>query len=158
MAHRPLPFILAAALALPLAACSPPRHAAITSCSTAARFGVSNPERACVMRVAEFNGNADASFSAEGPGFYRHYEADAEFSIERGSVLVRVHGSHDPIEFVIEPGRPWKGQIVARLNRRNQTFRISMEPLGEAGGLEARIRYRNVKRSLLAPPQVFSKG
>jgi len=158
MPLRPLPLAFAAALALPLAACSPPQGVAITSCTTATQPGVSNPERDCMMRVEDFSGSTEAMFSADGPGFYRHYEADARFEIERGSVLVRVHGSHDPIEFLVEAGRPWKGRIVARLNRQNHRFRVSMEPRGEAAGLQARIRHRNVLRSMVSPPEVLPHG
>lgn len=152
--------ILLPALALlsALAGCTPPRHAAVTSCTIARQLGEANPLRECTMQVAEFDGNASAAFTAESPRFYRHYEADAEFHIEHGSVLVRVLGGHEPVEFVVEPGRPWKGRIVGRLNRSEQRFHVSLMPQGSAGGLQATIRHRNVVRSLVSPTEVLPQG
>lgn len=158
MPCRTSSLMLAAALLLPLAACTPPEGAAVTSCTTTAQLGVQNPARDCVLRVDRFTGGASASFSADGPSFYRHYEAQAEFTVERGSVLVRVLGSHDPVQFLVEPGRPWKGRIVARLGRQDRRFRIAMEPQGDAAGLQATVRHRKVTRSMLSPPEVLPQG
>ena len=158
MPCRPARFVLASALLLTLSGCTPPDSAAVTSCTTDMQLGTLNPVRDCVLKVRRFDGHASASFAAEAPRYYKHYEADAEFAVESGRVLVQVIGSHEPIAFVIEPGRPWKGRIVARLNRQNQRFRIAMEAQGEASGLQATVRHRNVVRSMLAPVEVLPQG
>lgn len=158
MTDRTILALVAAALALALGACTAPSGAAVTRCTTEIQVLVQNPQRDCTLRVDTFKDRAVASFQADAPKFYRHYEADAEFAIERGQVLVRVYGSHDPVEFVVEPGRPWKGRIVARLNRQNQRFHVSLEPQGEAAGLHATIRHRNVVRSLVSPVEVLPRG
>ena len=150
--------LLGAALALPLGACHAPAGAAVTRCSTETQVLVNNPQRDCSLRVERFDGRAVASFAADAPRYYRHYEAEAEFAIERGRVLVSVYGSHDPVEFVVEPGRPWKGRIIARLNRQDQRFHVAMEPQNEAGGLQATIRHRNVVRSMVSPTEVLPQG
>ena len=67
-------------------------------------------------------------------------------------------GGHEPVEFVVEPGRPWKGRIVGRLNRSDQRFHVSLMPQGSAGGLQATIRHRNVVRSLVSPTEVLPQG
>ena len=148
--------VLASTLAL--GACTAPSGAAVTRCSSGAAALVQNPQRDCTLEVQAFSGRTVASFQADAPDFYRHYEADAEFAVRSGRVRVSVYGSHDPVEFVVEPGRPWKGRIVARLNRQDRRFRVALEPEGEAAGLQATIRHRNVVRSAVSPTEVLPQG
>ena len=157
MNHRPRPALAGLAAAFLLAACTAPPGAAVTSCTTAQPAG-RNPPRDCSLRVERFDGRASASFSAEAPAFYGHYEADAEFAVEQGRVRVSVYGSHDPVEFVVEPGRPWRGRIVARLDRHDRGFHVAMVPQGDAAGLEATIRHRHVVRSMVSPTEVHPQG
>lgn len=110
-----------------------------------------NPWKDCTLRVDTFDGRAAATFRGESPMYYRYFEAEAGFGVERGRVRVTVRGSGDPVVFSVEPGQPWHGRIVAQLNRRDRKdrkFTITLEPEGDASGLHATVRHRDAQRSM----------
>jgi hypothetical protein len=156
MSFRPFATLLAAASVLSLAACTPPEGAAVTNCEISVQLSES-PWKHCTLQVGTFDGRAAASFRGKSPAYYRYFEAEAGFRIERGRVRVTVRGSGEPVVFTVEPGRPWQGHIVARLNRqdrKDRKFTVVLEPEGEASGLHATIRHRDAQRSFETPTTV----
>jgi hypothetical protein len=156
MSFRPIATLLAAASVLSLAACTPPQGAAVTSCEKSMQLA-ENPWKDCVLRVDIFHGRAAATFRGESPAYYRYFEAETGFRVERGRVRVTLRGSGEPVVFTVEPGQPWQGHIVAQLNRRDRKdrkFTITLEPEGDASGFQATIRHRDVQRSMKTPTTV----
>lgn len=152
--------LLAVALVLSLAACTPREGAAIVNCTKSAQLTL-NPWRQCALRVDTFRGRAGGTFRGESPRYYLYFEAEAAFSVERGRVRVKVSGSGEPVVFTVEPGRPWQGHIVAPLNRRDRKdrkFTITLEPEGEASGFEASVRHRDVQRPATTPTTATRTG
>jgi hypothetical protein len=150
MSFRPIASLLAIVFVLPLAACTPPKGAAIVSCEKKMQLA-ENPWKDCTLRVDTFDGRAAATFRGESPMYYRYFEVEAGFGVERGRVRVTVRGSGDPVVFSVEPGQPWHGRIVAQLNRRDRKdrkFTITLEPEGDASGLHATVRHRDAQRSM----------
>lgn len=153
MPLRPIATLLAAAFVLPLAACTPPEGAAVVSCEKRMQLS-ENPWKQCTLKVGTFHGRAAATFRGESPAYYRYFEADAGFSVEQGRVRVTLQGNGEPVVFTVEPGKPWQGEIVAQLNRRDRKdrkFTIALEPEGDASGFLATIRHRDIQRSLKTP-------
>lgn len=156
MPFRPVATLLAAAFVLSLAACAPPEGAAVTRCKKSVQLS-ENPWQDCTLRVDAFHGRAAATFRGESPAYYRHFEAETAFHVQRGRVQVTVRGSGEPIVFTVEPGKPWQGRIVAQLNRRDRKdrkFTMVLEPEGDASGLRATVRHRDVQRSMETPTTV----
>ncbi|EIM02403.1 hypothetical protein RHOFW104T7_08760 [Rhodanobacter thiooxydans] len=142
--------LLAAALVLPLAGCTPPEGVAVVDCEKPVQLS-DNPWKRCTLRVGTFHGRAAATFRGKSPGFYRYFEAESAFRVERGRVRVTVRGSGEPVVFTVEPQRPWQGHIVARLNRQDRkgrSFTVVLEPEGDASGFQATVRHRDVQRSM----------
>ena len=157
MSFRPAAALLAAAFALPQVACTPmPPSAAVTRCTTPLQQQRS-PWQECTLRVDRFDGRTSTGFHGKSPRYYRHFEAEADFRIERGRVTVTVRGGGEPVVFVVEPGKPWRGRIVAPLEyitSKRRRFTILMEPEGDASGLDASIRHRHVSGSSKTPVSV----
>lgn len=156
MSSRPVAALLAAVFVLPLAACSPPKGAAIVNCETPIQVS-ENPWKHCTLQVDTFDGRAAATFRGESPGYYRYFEAETSFHVERGRVRVTVSGGGAPAMFTVEPGRRWQGRIVAQLNRRDRKdrkFTIVLEPEGDASGFRATVHHRDEQRSLKTPTTV----
>lgn len=157
MSFRPTVTLLATAFVLASTACTPPEGAAVTNCKKSIQLS-QNPWRDCTLQVDRFHGRAAATFRSESPGYYRYFEAEAAFRVERGRVRVTVQGSGEPAVFTVEPGRPWQGRIVAQLNRRDRKdrmFTVVLEPEGDASGFRATIRHRDEQRSLKTPTTVI---
>ncbi len=156
MSFRPVATLLATVSMLSLAACTPPKGAAVTNCEVPMQLA-ENPWRNCTLRVDTFDGRAAATFRGESPGYYRYFETEAGFSVVRGRVRVTVQGSGEPVVFTVEPERPWRGHIVAQLNRRDRKdrkFTMVLEPEGDASGFHAAVRHRDVQRSLKTPTTI----
>lgn len=156
MSFRPIATLLATAFVLALTACTPPEGAAVTSCKKSIQLS-ENPWQDCTLRVDTFHGRAAATFRGESPSYYRYFEAETGFRVERGRVRVTLQGSGEPVVFTVEPGRPWQGHIVARLDRRDRKdrkFTMVLEPEGDASGFQASVRHRDEQRSLKTPTTV----
>lgn len=156
MSFRPVAPLLAAVIVLSLTSCTPPKGAAIANCEMPIQLA-DNPWRNCTLRVDVFDGRAAATFRGESPSYYRYFEAETGFRVERGRVRVTLQGSGEPVMFTVEPGQPWQGHIVAQLNRRDRKdrkFTMVLEPEGDASGLQATVRHRDVQRSLKTPTTV----
>lgn len=156
MSFHPIATLLVAASVLSLAACTPPEGAAVVNCEKKMQLA-QNPWRDCTLGVDTFHGRAAATFRGESPTYYRYFEAETGFRVERGRVRVTLQGSGEPVMFTVEPGQSWQGRIVAPLNRRDRKdrkFTITLEPEGDASGFQATVRHRDVQRSMKTPTTV----
>lgn len=154
MSFRPVASLLAVALALPLSACTPPRGAAVVDCTVRPQLAL-NAWTDCTVRVDAFHGPASASLRSRSPAHYRHFEAEGDFTVERGRVRVTVRGRGEPVVFTVAPGQPWHGRVVSQLvaaqrDRDDRAFTIALEPEGEASGFHATLRYRGTRHPMKA--------